>query len=59
MLDDVKDLVDQEVQGVNMMELSAFAVIGRASSLRSGARCPLHVSSSCQAEDSRGHHARW
>jgi len=41
MLDDVKDLINQELQGVNVVGFSVFAVIGRASSLGVGARCPL------------------
>ena len=40
-LDDVEDLVDWEVPGMKVMEPSAFAIIGRASSEGAGARCPL------------------
>ena len=41
MLDNMEDLVDWEVQGVKVMEPSAFAVDGGACSLEAWARCPL------------------
>ena len=41
MLNDVKNLIDWEVQGVKVVEPSTFAVVGGASSLRAGAWCPL------------------
>ena len=41
MLDNVEDLVDWKVQGVKVMEPSAFAVVGGACSLEARARCPL------------------
>ena len=41
MLDYVKDLVNQELQGVKAEESSVFAVARGVSSLGVGARCPL------------------
>jgi len=41
MLDDVKDLVDWEVQGVKVTKPSAFTVVEGASSLGARAQCPL------------------
>jgi len=41
MLDDVKNLVNRELQGVKAVESSVFAVVGGASSLGVGARCSL------------------
>jgi len=40
MLDDVKNLVNRELQGVKAMGFSVFVVIGGAS-LGVGAQCPL------------------
>jgi len=53
----VEDLINWEVMGVKMTELSAFAIVGRASSLGARARCPLRISSSCRAEGSHNHSA--
>jgi len=41
MLDDMKDLVDREVQGVKVVESSVFTIVGEASTLGVGARCLL------------------
>ena len=40
MLDDVKDLVDREVQGSEGSGVLGFAVVMGESSLRVGAQCP-------------------
>ena len=40
-LDEVEDIIDREVLGVKAVKSSIFTIVGGASSLGIGARCPL------------------
>ena len=52
-LDDVKNLVNQELQGVKAKDSPVFPVVRRASSSGVGPDVPLRASSSCRLEGSR------
>ena len=58
MLDDMKDLIDQEVQGVKVKESSFFAIIGKRPSWELGPNAPLYASLSYRFEGSRDHHVK-